>query len=101
MYSMESHKKKNLDLLDSACATLGELARDMSGRKTAENVAKILEGVGVRAVVRAVETNISGGDKRHQHAFLCSVLCSACSALDMFMLDLRARRSAAVVDVVS
>ena len=81
--------KRNLALLASACTTLGELARDGEGRKTEENVARIAEAGGVRAVVRAVDANISGGARDERMSFL---VC-ACRALALFVMDLKMRQS--------
>jgi hypothetical protein len=86
---MDAHKR-NVVFLGNACTTLGELARSVRGRKTDENVAKISGAGGVRAVVRAVEANLGGGNRADRMGFL---VC-ACRALGLFLLDLEVRRSA-------
>ncbi len=72
----------NFGVLSCACRTLGELARDVEGRATAENIAKISAGGGVMAVVRAVKGNMSGGDKTSRLKFIVV----SCNALHSFVL---------------
>ena len=86
----------NFGVLSCACRTLGELARDVEGRATAENIAEICAGGGVMAVVRAVKRHMSGGDKTSRHKFILV----SCNALHSFVLDDAVCQSSEADDVL-
>ena len=93
--AMELHLG-NFGVLSCACRTLGELARDVEGRATADNIAEISAGGGVLAVVRAVKRHMSGGDKTSRHKFILV----SCNALHSFVLDDAVCRSSEADDVL-